>query len=70
MVGPSRTEVEQRPTGVRLLAGVAVLVALSGGLMALYADAPPGVVLAVTVAGGPIGVGLAWYLRRISVSGN
>jgi hypothetical protein len=60
MVGPSLTESDRAAGMNRLRAAVVALVASSGALVALYADASLPVVAAGALAGAGIGLAL-WY---------
>ncbi|GAB3029365.1 hypothetical protein GCM10025298_17470 [Natronobiforma cellulositropha] len=50
----------------RLQVGFLLLVAASGGLVSLYADASLGVVAAGTLGGLFTGACLLWYLRWVT----
>jgi len=66
MVGPSITDDDRRRVSRRLRVGFVVLVAMSGGLVAIQAGADlPGIAVA-SVAGGALGLSLIWYLVRIA----
>ena len=66
MVGPSLTDDDRRRVSRRLRLGFVVLVAISGGLVAIQVGAGlPGIVVA-SVAGGGLGLALVWYLVRIA----
>ncbi|NHN40729.1 hypothetical protein G9C85_03640 [Halorubellus sp. JP-L1] len=62
MVGPSLSEADRDLGMSRLQAFVVGLVAASGALVALYADASFAVVAGATVGGGLVGLGLWYYL--------
>ncbi|MEF8838764.1 MAG: hypothetical protein V5A18_04585, partial [Haloarculaceae archaeon] len=59
MVGPRRSE-ERARTYRQIAIGFVLLVAASGGLIALRADAGPGAILAATVGGFVVGRLLVW----------
>lgn len=66
MVGPSMTEDDRRILSGRLRLGFVLLVAVSGGLVAIQADAGLPAIALATLAGGLVGAGLLWYLVRIA----
>lgn len=61
MVGPISPE-ERQSKMVRLKIGVALLVGVSAGLVAVQTDAQLAVIGASIVAGTVLGAVLAWYL--------
>lgn len=65
MVGPSTTEAERRTLRRRLLAGVALLVAASAGLVALQAGASVTEAAVATLLGLVVGLGVVWFLDRL-----
>jgi len=62
MVGPSLSDADRELGTSRLQAFVVGLVAASGALVALYADAALAVVAAAAVGGGLVGLVLWYYL--------
>lgn len=62
MVGPTRQEIEEPTDYSRLKLGFVVLVALSGGLTAVYGGASLAVVAIALVAGAVVGGVLIQYL--------
>lgn len=64
MVGPSRSTTERDSARGRLRLFVIGLVASSGGLVSLYADADLPVIASAVVAGGVLGAIIWWYLVR------
>jgi lysozyme family protein len=65
MVGPSTTADERRTLRRRLLAGIALLVAASGGLVALQAGASLAEAAVATLLGLVVGLGVIWFLNRL-----
>lgn len=61
MVGPISQE-ERQSKMVQLKIGVALLVGVSGGLVALQGDASLPIIGGAVVAGTVLGVALAWYI--------
>lgn len=61
MVGPVPTD-ERRSSFRRLKVGVALLVGVSAGLVAIQADASLIAVLAFVTGGTIVGAALAWYV--------
>lgn len=61
MVGPMSPE-ERQSGMVRLKLGIALLVGISGGLVALQGEASLPIVGAAVVAGTLVGAALAWYI--------
>ena len=62
MVGPTRAEIEEPNDYSRIKWGFVVLIALSGGLTAVYADASLTAIGAATLAGALVGAALIQYL--------
>lgn len=62
MVGPTRDEAERGNDYSRIKWGFVVLVALSGGSVALQGDASPLVVALSTAGGALVGIALMEYL--------
>lgn len=66
MVGPSITDDDRRSLSMRLRVGFALLVGLSGALVAVQGGAGPAGIAVAGVAGCLLGAGLVWYLVRIA----
>lgn len=66
MVGPSMTDEDRRSLSLRLQVGFALLVGVSGGLVALQAGGSLVAVLGATVGGLLVGAALTWYLVKIA----
>jgi len=64
MVGPSVTDEERRAANRRLQAGFVLLVAVSGGLVAVQVGGTPANVAAGAGAGLAVGLALRWFLLR------
>jgi cyanate permease len=66
MVGPSLSEAERDQRLRAIKTGFVLVVGFSGGLVALSGDASLELIV-VSIAGGlVVGMGLVWYLGRIS----
>lgn len=65
MVGPSRSEAETRAMNRRLKLGFALLVGVSGGLVALQLDPTLPQLGAAFAASLLAGFALVWYLTRL-----
>ena len=66
MVGPSLSEAERDQRLRAIKTGFVLVVGLSGGLVALSGDASLELVAASIAGGLLVGIGLVWYLTRIS----
>lgn len=65
MVGPTQTVDEEATTRRRIKVGMAVLVGLSGGLIALQADPTPLQLGAAVLGSFVLGIVLTVYISRI-----
>ena len=66
MVGPSLSESERDRRLRAIKTAVVLVVGFSGGLIALSGDASPELIAASVVGGLVVGMGLVWYLSRLS----
>ena len=66
MVGPSLSESERDRRLRAIKTAVVLVVGFSGGLIALSGDASPELIAASVGGGLVVGMGLVWYLSRLS----
>jgi lysozyme family protein len=64
MVGPSLTDDERDAANTRLKIGFVLLVAASGGMVALQTGGTPVQLVGGTVGGTVVGLVLLWFLLR------
>ncbi len=66
MVGPSLSAEDRDRRRRAIKTGVVLVVGFSGGLIALSGNASPELIAASVVGGLVVGMGLVWYLSRLS----